>query len=268
MSSARSSVQQVLWGVVLISIVATPLQAQVSVKATPYSFRANLVEETPSYVLSSAPLKTSVSPVIEQDEASFFIVPPASPGIEHKVDLGFDNAGHWTPLPDGGRLWRIRITSAGAPSLHLIYDEFWMPPGAQLFLYNDDRSVVLGAFTQRNNKSYGSFSTDFVPGEATVLEYYEPAGVEPGRLHIATATNGWELLSSASKGADAMGYTATSLSCSINTACSEGNGWDDAIKSVVKISNGCTGVLVNNELEDEMPYVLTANHCGYLTVGG
>ena len=62
-------------------------------------------------------------------------------------------------------------------------------------------------------------------------------------------------------------YTPTSLACSINTACAEGDGWHDAINAVVKISNGCNGVLINNTREDEMPYVLTVHHCGEPAVG-
>ena len=247
--------------------VVAPVHAQISVEATPYSFRANLVADVPSYTLYGESDQKPTPQLRREAETAFLITPPAQPGLEIPVDLGFDNAGRWTQLPDGGRLWQLRLSSEGANSLHLVYDDFWMPKGATLFLYNDDRSVVLGAFTERNNKSYGQFSTDFVAGEATTVEYYEPAGAEPGRLHIALAKQGWSRPGVASKGGETSGYTPTSLSCSINTACSEGNGWSDAIKSVVKISNGCTGVLVNNEEENELPYVLTANHCGSPTVG-
>ena len=62
-------------------------------------------------------------------------------------------------------------------------------------------------------------------------------------------------------------YTPTALGCSINVACSEGDDWLDETNAVVKISNGCTGVLVNNTREDEMPYVLTVHHCGQPSVG-
>ncbi len=62
-------------------------------------------------------------------------------------------------------------------------------------------------------------------------------------------------------------YTPTALPCSINVACSEGDDWLDETNAVVKISNGCTGVLINNTREDEMPYVLTVHHCGQPSVG-
>ncbi len=245
------------------ALAAAPLKAQLSVKATPYSFRATLDEAVPTYTLPAKDLPAPALQLPIQDQFGFFLVPPAQLGLEADVDFGFDNAGRWQHLPDGGRLWRARIASEGASALHLIYDDFWMPEGAQLFLYNDDHSVVLGAFTERNNKDYGSFSTDFVPGEATTLEYYEPAGgTEPGRLHVATLLHGTEQ-SAAKSGASA----GTALPCAINVECPEGSGWGTEIKSVVKISNGCTGVLINNVEEDETPYVLTVNHCGWPSVG-
>jgi len=96
------------------------------------------------------------------------------------------------------------------------------------------------------------------------------AHIELPVLDLATG-----LLSSAPREAPLSGsamslgdhYEATSLSCSINVACPEGNDWFNEINSVVKISNGCTGVLVNNTREDELPYVLTVHHCEQPSVG-
>ena len=74
-------------------------------------------------------------------------------------------------------------------------------------------------------------------------------------------------------------YVPTSLSCSINVVCPEDEtwrqennwqvdyNWQAEVNSVVRISTGCTGVLVNNAREDEKPYVLTAHHCGQPAVG-
>ncbi len=249
------------------SLYVAPATAQISVKAIPYSFQAPVAADLPTYTLAPVRLETKTAPAYEQDERGFIIVPPATPGIEISVDLGFEQAGLWQTLPDGGRLWRLRIASEGADALHLVYDDFWMPPGAQLFLYNDDRSVVRGAFTEQNNKQHGGFATDFVPGEATTLEYYEPPGVAaPGRLHVATVLHGIE----AGRGFETAGgpYVPTSLSCSINTACPAGSGWEDEINATVRIASvGCTGVLLNNTREDGKAYVLTANHCGAPSVG-
>ena len=87
MLSARFSVQQVLGGVVVLALtaaVAPPLQAQISVKATPYSFRANLVEEIPSYTLYREHAQKPAPQLRRVDQEDFFLIPPAQPGAGHR----------------------------------------------------------------------------------------------------------------------------------------------------------------------------------------
>ena len=108
------------------ALAAAPLKAQISVKGTPYSFRASLDEAVPTYTLPANHLPAPTLQEYKPDENGYYLVPPKQLGLEADVDFGFETAGRWTPLPDGGRLWRARITSEGASSLHLIYDDFWM----------------------------------------------------------------------------------------------------------------------------------------------
>ena len=58
--------------------------------------------------------------------------------------------------------------------------------------------------------------------------------------------------------------------CNVNVVCSAGDPWRDEIRSVGRIlisgTGLCSGTLVNNALEDETPYFLSANHCG-ITAG-
>ncbi len=228
---------------VLVSAGAcvTPLMAQVSVKTLPYSVQANVEDAPVTFTVPPARL-TAAEPEILDDEIGMPLVRPYQHGVETPVDLGFENAGRWRLLPDGGRLWQLRIVSEGARSLNLVYDDFWMPRGARLFLYNEDRSVVLGAFTQHNNKPHGGFATDLVPGEATILEYYEPPGVDAlARLHISTVVQGRPGVEAPHKRA-LMGsdepYVPLALPCSINTRCREGRPWAYEAQAVVRIVRG------------------------------
>jgi hypothetical protein len=57
-------------------------------------------------------------------------------------------------------------------------------------------------------------------------------------------------------------------SCQINVNCTEGAGWEDELRSVVRISAKagpsvfwCSGTLVNNTMQDCAPYILSADHC-------
>ncbi|ASB48232.1 hypothetical protein [Alkalitalea saponilacus] len=88
-------------------------------------------------------------------------------GFPHAVSFNLLNSGVWTTLPNGDRIWQLSIHCPGALSINLLYDQFWLPEKAKLFLYTDDRKHILGAFTSRNNKG----SANDIQGFATGLLY-------------------------------------------------------------------------------------------------
>ncbi|MGZ4118508.1 MAG: hypothetical protein ACXVPY_13545, partial [Bacteroidia bacterium] len=94
------------------------------------------------------------------------------------VDYDMYNSGTWTTLLNGDRLWRLKITSAGAKKMCLYYKDFYLPEGAKLYIYNADRSEEIGAFTSKNNDAAtdngGVFSTNHLTGDTHIVEYYEP----------------------------------------------------------------------------------------------
>ncbi|MFO7977280.1 MAG: T9SS type A sorting domain-containing protein [Bacteroidales bacterium] len=176
------------------------------------------------------------------------------------VDLHPENSGRWDLLPDGSRLWRLGISSAGAYTLNLTFDRYRLPAGAELYVYNADRSVVLGAFTDFNNQEDGYFATTLVPGDHVFIEYWEPARAAfPGELSIGTVTHAYRDPYKYAKDLGDSGW------CNLNVACEEAQGWDSQINAVVLMVSGsnafCTGTFVNNTSNDETPYLLSANHC-------
>ena len=176
------------------------------------------------------------------------------------VRMNPDNSGKWTLLTNGTRVWRLGIASPGAYSLNLTFDRYHLPPGAELYIYNTDRSFVLGAFTDFNNQEDGYFATSLVPGDSIVVEYIEPPGVGfRGELNLATVTHAYR---------DPAGFTKAfgqSGWCNLNVACDEALGWEDQIRSVVMLLVGsnafCSGVMINNTNNDARPFLLSANHC-------
>jgi PKD repeat protein len=163
-------------------------------------------------------------------------------------------------IPDKGTSWCIKVVSAGATSLNFTFDKYLVPPGAQLFIYNQDRSIKMGPYTCRENKDDYTFATTLFPGSEAILEYVEPFDVTfPGELHISVITHGYRGFNEFTKAFGDAG------SCQLNASCPEGAGWENQIKSICMIvvgGNGiCTGTLINNTSNDGTPYVLTANHC-------
>ena len=187
-------------------------------------------------------------------------------GYIHSVDYGLED-GVWSTLENGDRIWRILITSPKALSLNFIFDDFYMPEGGYLYLYNNERTDLLGAYDSNQNQESGVLGTWLVEGDAVWLEYFEPSEVKnQGRLHIAKATHGYR---NAETFNEAKGLN-DSGDCNLDVDCSIGEDWEE-LKEHNKRSAGillsgggggfCSGALINNTENDGTPYFLTANHC-------
>lgn len=185
-------------------------------------------------------------------------------GYNYTVDLDPNNAGEWTELPNGDRIWRLTVRSTNAKSINVIFDDFYLPEGASIHMYNQDRSHLVGAYTPILNNPDHTLGTELVMGEEVTIEYYEPkASKDLGRLHINTVTHGYRSLNLLAE--NILKGLNDSGACNIDVFCPLGNGWDDQIKSVglviVNGNTGCTGALINNTAGDARPFFLTANHC-------
>ncbi|MFZ5433932.1 MAG: trypsin-like serine peptidase, partial [Calditrichota bacterium] len=231
--------------------------AQISAGGTPRSFQMAITSTVPT-----APLQTvDVAAYLAEDEAAGKDVAYRF-GAPLDVSFNLNNSGVWTELPDGGRVWRLHVQSPGAYSIGFTYDQWYIPEGADLFIYNDDRSFVIGAFTSFNNWVDGTNITQPVPGDGVTLEYYEPATVRgQGVLSISRVVHAYRNLF----GYGNLDNYGDSGSCNNNVNCPEGATWQTQKRGVAMILDGgyriCSGSLVNNVRQDQTPYFLTANHC-------
>jgi hypothetical protein len=176
------------------------------------------------------------------------------------VDYDFNNSGSWDFLPNGAKIWRLGIKCPGAYTINLTFDNYHVPHGATLFVYNVNKSQVIGAFNDYNERDDRAFATTLVNGEEIIIEYYEPANPSfSGDIHLNRVTHGYR---------DAFGYLKSfgqSGSCNNNVHCPEADQWQNQVRAVcMLVTNGsgfCSGSLVNNTSQDGTPYILTANHC-------
>ncbi len=235
--------------------------AQVSQGGTPFSFDATnatlLSAEVPQY---STPDPDLALLQAEDEEDKVYNVPRRF-GYPFAVDLNLDNSGVWDVLPNGDRIWRMRINAKDAHTMNLNYSQFFMPEGASLYLYAIDKSFTLGAFTSVNNKSNGKFATGLMRTQEIVLEYHEPAAVAgEGQLAISSVVYGYRDLPMLTKDFGDSGP------CNINTVCEITEGWEPQIDAVAMWlmadnTRWCTGTMINNTSQDCTPYFLTAHHC-------
>lgn len=181
------------------------------------------------------------------------------------VDVDINKTGGWTTFADSVKIWQQTIYAEGAKGLILSYKDFYIPEGAKLFIYNEDHSQVLGAYTRSTHPKGGSFATEIISGEKVTLEYVAStiSGEQP-RIVVEDVGYIYNTRS-------VPGYTPTinlSSACMINVNCSEGANWQIQKRGVVLLMikfnlrwAACSGSLVNNTKRDGTPYILTANHC-------
>ncbi|MGA7306172.1 MAG: T9SS type A sorting domain-containing protein [Rhodothermales bacterium] len=261
--------------VALVALFSFAAPAQVSHGGNPYSFLFKVSQKVDA--ITMAPVNNTQEIARDRDEREQALrtgrryLPRSAKAID--VDFGLSNSGVWSDLVDGGRLWRLRIKSPGATAVNFIFDQFYLPDGATLFIYNQEHGQVIGAFTSENNKPYRRFSTMPVKGDDVTLEYFEPA-LQRGRgvIHLANVVHRYRDWSTArletagkTLGEDDYGY-GQSAACEVDINCSAGSSWQTEKKAVAMTlvdatTRDCTGVLLNSSGQDWTPYFLTAFHC-------
>ncbi len=180
------------------------------------------------------------------------------------VNFSLSNSGSWDNLPDGSRIWRLGIISSGAYSINIIFKEFFLPEGAKLYIFNNDRTHCIGAYTHLNNNVNNVLATEPVAGDFIIIEYSEPAETNRKvKLSIGKVSHDYKGIFGLLNEKDEH-FGASGL-CNVDINCPEGNDWQNIKHSVTRIIiNGsmlCSGALINNTRQDATPYYLTANHC-------
>ncbi len=178
---------------------------------------------------------------------------------------GVASTGEWRRLADGRWLWRLEVSAEGASSLDFGFEEYWLPHGAELFVYDADRRLVRGPFSDRHNKPDRQLWTPLVPGPRAILELTVPGDLKNYvKLKLGQVNHGYRFF------ADPARYATKAEPCNVDVACPEGNAFRDQIRSAAAITIGssvelCSGALINNTANNFDPLFLTADHCGIST---
>ena len=183
------------------------------------------------------------------------------------VDYTMNNSGRYTTLPGGENIWRLNLTAKDAVAIMLYYKDFYIPEGGKLFIYSADKSQLLGAYTHNTNPSGGLFATEFIGGDALVLEYVTST-VSDEKPRICIDEIGYGYNTAALRAFCGITTRASSGSCMVDINCEEGDAWQrekkgvcHTIQKVGRYSYICSASLMNNTAEDFKPLILTARHC-------
>lgn len=248
---------------ILLVNIAT---AQINMGGKPLSLSGNLrlapMKNLPNYV--SPELDMAVINAENADEAQ-------KSGIRYigklvQAHQTLQNSGVWETLPNGDRVWRLKITAVNALAITLYYDEFYLPKGARLFVFSTDGQEIYGGFSEENNNAQRLFVTAMTHSDECIIEYFEPADVAgQGIIHVGQVAHAYR---------DVKTHGASSLAplvsgaCNVDVTCPEGANWVNerhATVTLLTTANAsqafCSGAIVNNLRQDCTPYMLTADHC-------
>lgn len=255
-----------LAGLAILGLFTPKLHAQIEHGGRPVSFDAGFR----SAVVTERLPAVDVAALLEEDAARQEPGPYRF-GHVHDVEVGFGSSGVWEELADGGRGWRMRFESPGALSLSFVLARFQIPEGAELFVYDDERTTVHGAYTWLNHQPNGQFAIQPTPGDAVTMEYYEPPGARfPGQLAVQSVVHDYRGVLSilaGSRGGKAGAGARASGACNVDVACPEAAPYPDQVDATVLIQlpgGLCSGALISNTAQDARRLLLSADHCGTL----
>lgn len=180
-----------------------------------------------------------------------------------EVNVTTQNSGMWSTLPNGDKVWRLKVKYPGAQALSFYFSKFYLFGKSEINIYNADGEKLHATYTANDVQETGVQNMSLCLGDNMMIELVEPYGTTASVLEMESIAYAYRSISR-SENKD-FGH---SEDCQVNVNCSEGNSWQDEKKGVARIlvyaggSQGwCSGSLVNNTAQDCKPYFLTAMHC-------
>jgi hypothetical protein len=156
-------------------------------------------------------------------------------------------------------IWKITFYSKEATSLNFGFDQVTLPEGAEIYFYNEDKTMIMGPVLPEyinDNKYY----SDIVKGNTITIEAVLPAEkAKAFSINIGFITHGFT-----SEGVSERDF-GDSAPCQIDFNCSSNAtsfaNQRDAVALVLTNGGSCSGTLMNNGCQDLKGYLLTAFHC-------
>ncbi|MDP4209066.1 MAG: T9SS type A sorting domain-containing protein [Bacteroidota bacterium] len=227
------------------------LNAQLSQPGLPESFS---IKEKAAMVLPVKTLEIMDTARLKADDA--LLKDPNRYGVVQNVSIDIKNEGVKTVIQGKGTIWQYKIVSGQAYSLGVFFSKYLLPDGAKVFIYNDDHTRLLGAFTSLNNNQRNALSIAELASKNAIIEYFEPLNPSfEGQLTIGAVSQAY------------IDVQAT-ITGRIGINCPQGANWQAVKHGVCRItyvdgaySYLCSGSLINNVRLDGTPYFLTACHC-------
>lgn len=155
-----------------------------------------------------------------------------------------------------------------AQALGLYFSKFKIPSGGRVFVFNPEKTQLLGYFDNRNNLSGNHFSIEPIIGDQIIITAEIPINELQNCSIVISEIGLFYRGFEREKAKLAKRDFGDSQNCQVNVNCSEGNSWkaqrDAVVRILVKDGSNffwCTGALVNTTNGSCKPYILSADHC-------
>jgi lysyl endopeptidase len=179
-----------------------------------------------------------------------------------KLDIDAVREAEWVE-EDSMAYGKFTVVTASSKSISANFDQFYLPVGAELYVYSENGEMITGPITEAENNANGFWGTWVFKGGKLTIEVKVPIENKSLlRLHISSVGYGFKDIYRTE-----VGSFGESQGCNINVLCAPiGTGWENQRNSVALILDAnsealCSGALINNTCNLNIPFLLTANHC-------
>jgi V8-like Glu-specific endopeptidase len=234
------------------------LSGQLSQGGKPVEIKASIMQTVPVIDIPSLSSEQSiVNPgIVESSKLKHLYF-----ANNYIIKADPQSSGKWINDQDGNKIWLLGIRSDESYSIGLILSKFQLKGEARLFVFNETRSCVVGAFTRLNNNTSDILPVTHIPGKCIYIQLEIPdKQMDYGELIVGEAALAY--LPLFAEDPDRFGASDT---CNIDINCKEGAEWQDLKRSVcriiINVHKCCTGILINAANSSKIPYILTTAHC-------
>ncbi len=248
----------------LLLILAAPLQAQVYTRRLPAAAMSQYGAFGPDATLPKSTLQSvDTSPLVADDVQRAKQGLPARLGVDVPTGIDLLRAAARS-VKNGYQVSTYQLDVPNALGVAIVFDALQLAAGARLFIYNADRTLLIGPITAQQNGR--NFWSDLVEGPSAIVEVQEPVqSIGQSRVHVAKLIQYYRF-------APRFGF-GTSGSCELNTSCypayqNEADGVNLLLTNYSPYTYACTGAMVNSTQQDFRSYLLTAFHCYDFTEDG
>jgi lysyl endopeptidase len=161
--------------------------------------------------------------------------------------------------------WLCKIESKAAYSLNFTLENINIPKESSLYVLSLKNNLTLGPYHSKSISNDSSLFIEPIPGEEVIFELDLPLNSDTTISYFTITKVGHDFRNFYKESSSTRGVAG---SCEHDINCGIGLDWQIEKHSIVKYifntalgTESCTGTLINNTANNELPYILTANHC-------